>query len=185
MDFLRSTIFGFRTNWNGKKFTQREHNESIFVIRISNLMQSILFWNSLLFSAVARKNGSSTITLIEKDHGPSISKAELHQKNRAVNLVGLQRCCVFWVASKQPNRTVNSDVYCQQLVKLEEAIKEKSPELANLKGVEFHHDNVGPHTYLAKHTKLLELCWEVMLHPRTAPTLHHRIIIYFEVYKTS
>ena len=83
------------------------------------------------------------------------------------------------------NRTIISDVYCQQLVKLEEAIKEKRPELANRKGIVFHHDSARPHTSLATRTKLLELGWEVMSHPHTAPTLHHRIIIYFEVYKTS
>lgn len=62
------------------------------------------------------------------------------------------------------NRTINSDVYCQQLMKLKEAIKEKRPELAKRKGIVFHHDNARPHTFLATHTKLLELGWEVMLH---------------------
>ena len=69
------------------------------------------------------------------------------------------------------NRTINSDVYCQQLVKLEEAIKEKRPELANLKVIVFHHDNARLHTSLATRKKLLELAWEVMLHPPYSPAL--------------
>jgi len=64
---------------------------------------------------------------------------------------------------------INSDVYCQQLVKLEEAIKEKKPELANRKGIVFHHDNVRPHTPLVTRTKLLELGWEAMSHPPYFP----------------
>jgi len=63
------------------------------------------------------------------------------------------------------NQTINSDVHCQQLMKLDEAIKEKWPELANRKGIVFHHDNARPHTSLVTHGKLLELDWEVMLHP--------------------
>lgn len=52
------------------------------------------------------------------------SKAELHQnKDHAVNLVGLQRCLYFEVLPK--NQAINSYVYCQKLMKLAEAIKEK------------------------------------------------------------
>jgi len=62
------------------------------------------------------------------------------------------------------NQTINSDVHCQQLMKLDEAIKEKWPELANCKGIVFHHDNAKPHTSLVTCGKLLELDWEVILH---------------------
>ena len=56
------------------------------------------------------KNGSSTITLIEKDHSPTMmnqqkpcQKLSCLKKDHAVNLMGLQRCYVFSAASKQPN----------------------------------------------------------------------------------
>ena len=71
------------------------------------------------------------------------------------------------------NRTIKSDVYCQQLVKLEEAIKEKRPELANCRGIVFHHDNVRPHTSLETRTKLVELGWKVMSHPPYSPGRAH------------
>ena len=44
------------------------------------------------------------------------------------------------------NQTINSDVYCRQLNKLNAAVKEKRPELVNRKCVIFHHDNATPHT---------------------------------------
>ena len=37
--------------------------------------------------------------------------------------------------------TINSELYCSQLDRLQEAIKEKRPELINRKGIVFHHDN--------------------------------------------
>ena len=70
------------------------------------------------------------------------------------------------------NQTINSDVYCRQLNKLNTAVKEKRPELVNRKGVIFHHDNVTPHTSLITRQKLLRLGWEVMLHP---PYSHHLV----------
>ena len=71
------------------------------------------------------------------------------------------------------NRTINLNVYYQQLVKLEETIKEKGPELANRKimYIVFHHDNARPHTSLATRTKLLELGWEVTSHPPYNPDI--------------
>ena len=69
------------------------------------------------------------------------------------------------------NRTINSDVYCLQLVKLEEAIKEIRPEFAHSKKIVFDHDNARPHTSLATLTRLLEFGWEVMSHPPYSPDL--------------
>ena len=69
------------------------------------------------------------------------------------------------------NQTINSDVYCSQRVKLEEAIKEKRPELVNRKGIVFHHDKARPHTSLATRTRLLELGWNMMSHPPYSPDL--------------
>ena len=56
-------------------------------------------------------------------------------------------------------------------MKLEEATKEKKPELAHRKEIVFHHDNAKPHASLATCTKLLELGWEVMSHPSYSPDL--------------
>ncbi|KAL6418275.1 hypothetical protein ACFW04_012229 [Cataglyphis niger] len=57
------------------------------------------------------------------------------------------------------------------------SIKEKRPELANRKGIVFHHDNARSHTSLATRTKLLELGWEVISQlpysPNLAPLDYH------------
>ena len=63
------------------------------------------------------------------------------------------------------NQTINSNVYCRQLMKLDKEIKEKRPELATCKGVIFHQVNARPYTSLVTRKKLLELGWEVMPHP--------------------
>ena len=44
------------------------------------------------------------------------------------------------------NQTINSDVYCPQLNKLNAAVKGKRPELLNRKGVIFHFDNATRYT---------------------------------------
>jgi hypothetical protein len=41
------------------------------------------------------------------------------------------------------NKTINSEVYCQQLDRVNECLKEKRPHLVNRKVV-FHQDNARP-----------------------------------------
>ena len=100
----------------------------------------------------------------------TISKAELHQKKIMLSIWWDYKGVVYFELLPS-NRMINSDIYCLQLMKLEETIKEKRPELANRKGIVFHHDNARPHTSLATRTKLLELGWEVMSHPSYSPDL--------------
>jgi len=68
------------------------------------------------------------------------------------------------------NVTINSNVYCQQLDKLNEAITEKRPKLINRKGVVFH-DNARLHTSLMTRKKLLEFGWDVLPHLPYLPDL--------------
>ena len=66
------------------------------------------------------------------------------------------------------SQTINSNVYCHQLIKLDKEIKKKRPGLTTRKGVIFHQDNATPHTSLVTRKKLSELGWEVMsLRPYT------------------
>ncbi|KAK6058299.1 transposase [Cooperia oncophora] len=75
----------------------------------------------------------------------------------------------------QPGKTMNSASYCAQLDLLNEAIKEKRPELASNKGIVFHHNNSRPLTSLITRNKLKicskELGWEVFMHPPHSPDL--------------
>lgn len=59
------------------------------------------------------------------------------------------------------NQAINLHFYSQQLVKVNEAIKVKLPELANRKGIVFQNDNAPPHTSLVTRWKLLELGCDV------------------------
>ncbi|XP_014614689.1 PREDICTED: histone-lysine N-methyltransferase SETMAR-like [Polistes canadensis] len=68
-------------------------------------------------------------------------------------------------------QTINSEVYCRQLDKLNAAVKEKRPELVNRKSVTFQQDNARPHTSLATRKKLMDIGWELMLHPPYSPDL--------------
>jgi hypothetical protein len=45
----------------------------------------------------------------------------------------------------RPNKTINSEVYCQQLNRVNECLKGKRPHLVNKKGIVFHQDNARPH----------------------------------------
>jgi len=63
------------------------------------------------------------------------------------------------------NQTINSELYYEQLQRLQQAIKRKRPELINRRGVVFHHDNARLHTSLMTRQKLRELGWVVLMHP--------------------
>ncbi|GFV79187.1 histone-lysine N-methyltransferase SETMAR [Trichonephila clavipes] len=47
------------------------------------------------------------------------------------------------------NTTINSEIYCHQLEKLNETLQQKTSELINRKGAVFHQDNANSHTSLA------------------------------------
>ncbi|GFV52185.1 histone-lysine N-methyltransferase SETMAR [Trichonephila clavipes] len=55
------------------------------------------------------------------------------------------------------NTTINSEVYCHQLDKLNDAIPQKGSEIMNRKGVVFHQDSARPHTSLVTRQKFYSL----------------------------
>lgn len=86
--------------------------------------------------------------------------------------------CVWWdwkgivhYEILEQGQTINSALYCQQLTRLDQAIRNNRPELVNRKGVVFHHDNARPHTSLMTRQKLTELGWEVLMHPPYSPDI--------------
>lgn len=72
---------------------------------------------------------------------------------------------VFYYELLPPGKTVDSDLYCQQLMRLKQSIQEKWPELIDRKDIVFHHDNTSPHMSLITRQKLREFNWEVLMHP--------------------
>ncbi len=99
---------------------------------------------------------------------PRISKP-LHPKK---NLL-----CVWWdcrgIIYQEvlgDNETITAEKYSNQLMLLDQAIKNKRPEIYE-KGVILQHDNARPH--VAKSTKKVinNLGWEVLVHPPYSPDL--------------
>lgn len=101
---------------------------------------------------------------------PTTSKAEVHQKKILLSVWWDFKGIVYFELLSR-KATINSDIYCQQLTKLNKALQQKRPALVNRKGVVFLHDNATPHTSLATRQKLLELDWEVLSHPPYSPDL--------------
>ena len=100
---------------------------------------------------------------------PTTPKAGLHPK---------KVMCIWWawkgVLYYEPlleNQTVNSNKYCSQLDQLKAALDEKHPELVNRKHTIFHQDNARPHVSLMTRWKLLQLGWEVLIHPLYSPDI--------------
>ena len=78
---------------------------------------------------------------------------------------------VFYYELLLENQTINSNKYCFQLDQLKAALDEKRPELVNRKRITFHQDNTRPHVSLMTRQKLLQLGWEVLIHPPYSPDI--------------
>ena len=66
---------------------------------------------------------------------------------------------------------INSNKYCPQLDQLKVAFDRKHPELVNRKCIIFHQDNARLHVSLTTRQKLLQLVWEVLIHPPYSPDI--------------
>ena len=64
---------------------------------------------------------------------------------------------------------INSNKCCSQLDQLKAALDEKHPELVNRKQIIFHQDKARPHVSLMTRQKLLQLGWEILIHPPYSP----------------
>ena len=66
---------------------------------------------------------------------------------------------------------INSNKYCSQLDQLKAALDGKRLELVNRKCIIFHQYNARPHVSLMTRQKLLQLGWEVVIHPPYSPDI--------------
>lgn len=120
----------------------------------------------ILYNNVQRKRSWK----LSGEGAEPISKAGLHPVKVLL--------CVWWDAKGiiyyellQQGQTIDADKYCDQLVKLDAAIKLKRPILANRKGVIFHHDNARPHVAQQTLQKLRQFKWEILPHPPYSPDM--------------
>ena len=124
------------------------------------------------------KNGSPTIIQVEKERreGASNRKTWIDEEEGDVVCVGWGWKGIVHYELLSSNQTINSEPYCEQLQRLQQAIERKRPKLINRRGVVFHHDNARPHTSLITRQKLRELDSEVLMHPYSpdiAPSDYH------------
>ena len=98
----------------------------------------------------------------------STSEADIRQKKVILSVWWDFKGIVYFELLLR-NQTINSNVDCRQLMKLDKEIKKMRPELATRKGVIFHQDNARPHTSSVTRKKLIEFGWEVMPHPLYNP----------------
>ena len=67
------------------------------------------------------------------------------------------------------NQMINSNKYCSQLDQLYS--NRKHLELVSRKHIIFYQDNTRPHVSLMTRQKLLQLGWEVLIHPPYSPDI--------------
>ena len=68
-----------------------------------------------------------------------------------------------------PNQIITAQSYCDQLDRLNEMLKEKRSFLVNCKGVIYYHNNARTHSARITCSKIEELGWEKLPHPRILP----------------
>ncbi|KAJ0175787.1 hypothetical protein K1T71_008946 [Dendrolimus kikuchii] len=144
-------------------------------------MNRVLICDSLLRRNETELFLKKLITGNEKwiTHDKNVQKrswSKTGQTSQTVAKPGLTRnkvmLCVWWdwkgiihYELLPPGRTVDSELYCEQLMRLKQKVERKRPELINRRAVVFHHDNARPHTSLATQQKLRKFGWEVLMHP--------------------
>lgn len=136
-------------------------NEEPFLNRLVTGDEKWILYNNVRRKRTWKKAGESA---------NPIAKAGMHPMKVLL--------CVWWDCRGiihfellRRGETITADKYCEQLTRLNAAIREKRPVLANRKGIIFHHDNARPHVAQQTLRKLHELRWECLQHPPYSPDI--------------
>ncbi|XP_011068816.1 PREDICTED: histone-lysine N-methyltransferase SETMAR-like [Acromyrmex echinatior] len=95
----------------------------------------------------------------------AIPKTGLHSKKILLSIWWDHRGVLFYEQLPQ-GKTIDSKIYCTQLTKLNQALRQKRPELVNCKGVIFHYNNARPHR---NHSAKISATWLGCFAPLTRP----------------
>ena len=101
---------------------------------------------------------------------PTTPKASLHPKKVMLYIWWNWKGVLYYELLLE-NQMINSNKYCSQLDQLEAALNEKRLELVNRKCITFHQYNSRSHASLMTRKKLLELGWDVLIHPPYSPDI--------------
>ena len=139
-----------KNKYNNTKF----YNEEFLRNETDPFLKRIITGDEkwLVYDNVVRKRSWSK----RDEPAQSTSKADIHQKKVMLSVWWDFKGIVYFELLTR-NQTINSNVYCRQLLKLDKEIKGKRTELATLNGVIFHQDNARPHISLITRKKLLQL----------------------------
>ena len=107
----------------------------------------------------------------KRNEPPSTTpKAGLHPK-KVILYIWWDWMGVLYYELILENEKINSNKYSSQLGQLKAALDEKRPESVNRKYIIFHQGNARPHVSLMTRQKLLQLGWEVLIHPPYSPDI--------------
>ncbi|PRD18931.1 UNVERIFIED_CONTAM: Histone-lysine N-methyltransferase SETMAR [Trichonephila clavipes] len=123
------------------------------------------------------KNGSSMIIQNAKDSG----SLRMNRHEGLLSQVYIQKrlfLCISWgirgiihFEVLKPGETVNADLYCEQLDRLNQSLIEKYSAVINRKSVILQHDSTRPHCARKTLKKINGLGWEVSPHPTYSPDI--------------
>ena len=137
------------------------HNEESFLDRLVTGDEKWILYNNVQRKRTWKKAGEGAAP---------VAKAGLHPLKVLL--------CVWWDCRGiihfeflERGETITAAKYCEQLIRLDAAIREKRPALANRRGIIFHHDNARPHVAQQTLLKLQELQWEILQHPAYSPDI--------------
>lgn len=106
--------------------------------------------------------------LSRKERSVPVVKPDIHAKKVLLSIWWNIYGIVHYEFLKT-GETITADIYCDQLVRLSEAIGKKHAALVNRRGVMLQHDNAKPHTAKKTQEKIRDLQWEVLPHPPYSP----------------
>ena len=120
---------------------------------------------------VLYKNISRKRQWIDKYGKPKPTpKNEIQRKKVLLSIFWDYQGIVFFELIEK-GKTIDSDIYSQQLLKLNEKLIKKRPALMNRKIPLLLHDNAKPHVSKNVQETLDDLGWEILPHPPYSPDI--------------
>ena len=124
------------------------------------------------------KSGYCTIMRNGRERGAS--EMNHHQPHQRPVFIQRRWCCVYGGIGRESSimssfqktkRLIPTSTASTQLDQLKAALDKKRPELVNRKCIISHQDNTRLHVSLMTRQKLLQLGWEVLIHPSYSPDI--------------